>query len=109
MWLGEWNRNLHFFTGSMTEWICTSLLKKIMQVLPDVKPWDKDAIVAAIEADGERLNKLAGKAANGNITPENVVPALNHIYEMLNDNIEDKQTKGFVTSRLKQVINKLAA
>ena len=82
---------------------------KALTNLPDVKPWDKDAIVAAIEADGERLNKLAGKAANGNITPENVVPALNHIYEMLNDNIEDKQTKGFVTRRLKQVINKLAA
>lgn len=82
---------------------------KALTNLPDVKLWDKDAIVAAIEADGERLSKLAGKATNGNITLENVVSALNHIYEMLNDNIEDKQTKGFVTSRLKQVINKLAA
>lgn len=71
--------------------------------------WDKDAIVSAIEANGEELNKAAGKTANGNITPENVVPALEHIYEMLNTTIEDKQTKGFITSRLKQVINKLAA
>ena len=71
--------------------------------------WDKDSIINAIEANGDRLNELAGKTANGNITPENIIPALTHICGLLNDTIEDKQTKGFVTSRLKQVINKLAA
>lgn len=82
---------------------------KALANLPDVNPWDKDAIVKAIESNGEQLSELAGKTANGNITVENVVPALNHIYDLLNSTIEDKQTKGFVTSRLKQVINKLAA
>lgn len=82
---------------------------KALANLTGVNPWDKDAIINAIEANGDELRELAGKTANGNITPENVIPALTHIYEMLNDTIEDKQTKGFVTSRLKQVINKLAA
>ena len=82
---------------------------KALANLPDVNPWDKDAIIDAIESNGEELNKLAGKTANGNITPENVVSALEHIYGLLQETIEDKQTKGFVASRLKQVINKLAA
>ena len=77
--------------------------------LPDVKPWDKDAIIDAIETDAVRLNKLSLETTNSNIPPENVVDVLTHIYEMLNSNIKDKQTKGFVTSRLKQIINKLAA
>ena len=82
---------------------------KALANLPDVNPWDKDAIVEAIEANGKQLSELASKTANGNITTENIVPALTHICELLNDSIEDKQVKGFVTSRLKQVINKLAA
>lgn len=82
---------------------------KALANLPDVNPWDKDAIVEAIEANGEKLSELASKTANGNITTENIVPALTHICGLLNDSIEDKQVKGFVTSRLKQVINKLAA
>ena len=82
---------------------------KALANLPDVNPWDKDAIVEAIEANGKQLSELASKTANGNITSENIIPALNHIYDLLNSTIEDKQTKGFVTSRLKQVINKLAA
>ena len=79
---------------------------KALANLPDVNPWDKDAIVEAIEANGEKLSELASKTANGNITTENIVPALTHICGLLNDSIEDKQVKGFVTSRLKQVINK---
>lgn len=71
--------------------------------------WDKDAIILAIESHGEELNKAAAKVGTGNITPENIIPALTHICGLLNDTIEDKQVKGFVTSRLKQVINKLAA
>ena len=82
---------------------------KALANLPDVNPWDKDAIVEAIETNGEKLSELASKTANGNITMENIVPALTHICGLLNDSIEDKQVKGFVTSRLKQVINKLAA
>ena len=71
--------------------------------------WDKDAIILAIESHGEELNKAAAKVGTGNITLENIIPALTHICGLLNDTIEDKQVKGFVTSRLKQVINKLAA
>lgn len=82
---------------------------KALVNLPDVKPWDKDAIVSAIEADGDRINELASKTANGNVTEENIVPVLSHICNILSESIADKQTKGFVTSRLKQVINKLAA
>lgn len=82
---------------------------KALANLPDVNPWDKDAIVEAIETNGKQLSELASKTANGNITTENIVPALTHICGLLNDSIEDKQVKGFVTSRLKQVINKLAA
>jgi hypothetical protein len=71
--------------------------------------WDKDAIILAIESHGEELNKAAAKVGTGNITSENVIPTLNYICDMLSDTIEDNKTKGFVTSRLKQVINKLAA
>lgn len=82
---------------------------KALANLPGVNPWDKDGIIEAIETDGDRFYKLAGETAKGNITTENVVPTLEYIYEILNDSIKDKQTKGFVASRLKQVINKLAA
>ena len=75
----------------------------------DCMYWDKDSIIRAIETNGEELNKAASMAGTGNITSENIIPALTHICGLLNDTIEDKQTKGFVTSRLKQVINKLAA
>ena len=71
--------------------------------------WDKDAIIMDIESHGEELNKAAAKAGTGNITSENVIPTLNYICDMLSSTIEDNKTKGFVTSRLKQVINKLAA
>lgn len=75
----------------------------------DCMYWDKDSIIRAIESNGEELNKTASMVGTGNITSENIIPALTHICGLLNDTIEDKQTKGFVTSRLKQVINKLAA
>ena len=83
---------------------------KKLATLPDVNPWDKDAIINGIEQNGERLNQLVSKASTSEeLTPENILPTLNNIYDLLNSTIEDKQTKGFVTSRLKQVINKLAA
>ena len=82
---------------------------KALANIPYVNPWDNDASVEAIEANVKQLSELASKTANGNITTENIVPALTHICDLLNDSIEDKQVKGFVTSRLKQVINKLAA
>ena len=63
---------------------------KALANLPDVNPWDKDAIVDAIEANGKQLSELASKTANGNITTENIVPALTHICGLLNDTIEDK-------------------
>jgi len=75
----------------------------------DCMYWDKDSIIRAIESNGEELNKAAAKVGTGNITSENVIPTLNYICDMLSDTIEDNKTKGFVTSRLKQVINKLAA
>ena len=36
---------------------------KKLATLPNVNPWDKDAIVNAIEQNGKRLNQLAGKAS----------------------------------------------
>lgn len=83
---------------------------KKLATLPEIDFWNKDAIVKAIEQNGKQLNKLAGKASTTEeLTPENILPTLTGIYDLLNSTIEDKQTKGFVTSRLKQVINKLAA
>jgi hypothetical protein len=82
---------------------------KALATFTGINAWDKDAIIMAIESHGEELNKAAAKVGTGNITSENVIPTLNYICDMLSDTIEDNKTKGFVTSRLKQVINKLAA
>lgn len=82
---------------------------KALATLTGVHPHDKDTIIAAIENNAEELKELSEKSTKDTITPENIVPALSQIYDILNSSIEDKQTKGFVASRLKQVINKLAA
>lgn len=82
---------------------------KALTTFTGINAWDKDAIILAIESHGEKLSKAAAKVGTGNITEYNVVPTLEHIYGLLNGTIKDKQTRGFVTSRLKQVINKLAA
>ena len=82
---------------------------KALATLKGVSYWDKDSIVAAIEQNADHFRQMAGKTANGNITPENVIGALEHIYEMLNETIDEPHKKAFVTSRLKSVINKLAA
>lgn len=82
---------------------------KPLATLTGVHPCDKDAIIASIESNAKELKELSKKSTNNTITPENIVPALSQICDMINSTIEDKQTKGFVTSRLKQVINKLSA
>lgn len=84
---------------------------KKLAALPNINPWDKDAIITAIEQNGEHLNALAAKdtTAEMNVTMENVVPALTGICELVETSISDKKDKGFVTSRIKQVINKLSS
>lgn len=82
---------------------------KAIKTLYGVNPWDKDAIISEIEKNADELEKAAARVAAQTITPENVLPALEHIYGLLNNTISDNKVKGFVASRLKQVINKLAA
>lgn len=77
--------------------------------LVGVHPHDKDAIIEAIESNAKELKEYSSKVVKSTITPETIVPSLEHICDMVGTTIEDNKTKGFVTSRLKQVIKKLSA
>ena len=76
--------------------------------ITNVPYWDKDAVVKAIEDNIERINK-ANRIENTTqeVNTENVSEIIESIKEFANNKISDNKAKGFITSRLTQIENKL--
>lgn len=82
--------------------------------IPDVAYWDKDTITKKIYDKKDELMSLpkvgvpapSADPATLEVKQDNVVTLLEKVNSKL-QNIEDKKERGFVCSRITQVVNKL--
>lgn len=82
---------------------------KTLLHLKNVNPSDKDGIIRSIEKKGKEIDKMLHREVAHSITPANVVEVLEYIKTMLNETLEDKQKKTFISSNINTIISELAA
>lgn len=82
--------------------------------IPDVAYWDKDTITKKIYEKKDTIMSLpkvdtptpSVNPSHSEVQQDNLVAILNQVNSKL-QNIEDKKERGFVCSRITQVVNKL--
>lgn len=93
--------------------VCEQTRGKILLQIPNTQVWNKDAIIAGIEASNLKTNKKETQTITDGIVDgysplEDITKALTKIASLTEVSIYGtNKDKGFITSRIKQIINKL--